>query len=412
MTVITLEIERPLYRGFFLARHQGKIVMVKGPVMTGETVEAIIEEDRKDYFIASAIKIIDPSPERISPPCIYFSVCGGCHFQHIPYDLQVKIKEEVLQDCLQRIMKTDIALSESMINTNQWNYRLRGQFKVSAEGIGLHKRSTRDVVKTDRCLLMSKEINNHIQRANDIVRRLKIREFHITHGDCLIAMIITRKSALTDEEAERLASDLMSGGLSGLTILRGDLQPLIFGKSFTTLDHLGLQYTISPQSFVQNNWVLNQAVISFVRQKLKPRNGIKILDFYAGAGNFSLPLAGDAEVVAVEGNKHAIQDGLRNLEINSIRNYRFVRSTAEKYKTDDKYDTIILDPPRPGLTKRAMENVLSMLPERIVYLSCNPTTFARDMKKLIGTYDTESISMIDFFPQTFHIEALAFLHLR
>jgi 23S rRNA (uracil1939-C5)-methyltransferase len=409
MMVLTLKIERPLYRGFFLARHQGKVVMVKGPVMTGETVQAVIEEDRNDYFTASAIKIIDPSPERITPPCKYFGVCGGCHFQHIPYDLQVKIKEEVLQDSLQRIMKAEIVLSESMTNNNQWNYRLRGQFKVSAEGIGLHRRGTRDVVKTDTCLLMSEEINKHIQRTNKIVRKLKIREFHITHGDCLIAMIITRKSALTDEEAERLALDLMSEGLSGLTILRGDLQ---FGKSFITLDHLGLKYTISPQSFIQNNWVLNQAVISFVRKKLKPRNGMKILDLYAGAGNFSLPLASDTDVVAVEGNKYAIQDGQRNLEINNLSNYRFIRSTAEKFRTDERFDAIILDPPRPGLTNRAMKNVLSMLPERIVYLSCNPTTFARDMKKLLGNYDMESIRLIDFFPQTFHIEALAFLHLR
>jgi 23S rRNA (uracil1939-C5)-methyltransferase len=412
MMVLTLKIERPLYRGFFLARHQGKVVMVKGPVMTGETVQAMIEEDRNDYFTASAIKIIDPSPERITPPCKYFGVCGGCHFQHTPYDFQVKTKEEVLQDSLQRIMKKEIVLSESMTNNNQWNYRLRGQFKVSAEGIGLHRRGTRDVVKTDTCLLMSEEINKHIQRTNKIVRKLKIREFHITHGDCLIAMIITRKSALTDEEAERLALDLMSEGLSGLTILRGDLQPLTFGKSFITLDHLGLRYTISPQSFIQNNWVLNQAVISFVRQKLKPRNGMKILDLYAGAGNFSLPLASDTDVVAVEGNKYAIQDGQRNLEINNVSNYRFIRSTAEKFQTDERFDAIILDPPRPGLTNRAMKNVLSMLPERIVYLSCNPTTFARDMKKLLGTYDMESIRLIDFFPQTFHIEALAFLHLR
>jgi 23S rRNA (uracil1939-C5)-methyltransferase len=409
---LILTIERPAFGGKFIARHEGKVVMVKGHVLPGETVEVAVENEKKDYLAASAVHILEPSPQRITPPCEYFGICGGCSFQHVPYDLQIRLKEEILRDCLKRIAQTEMELAGPVAGTDQWNYRQRGQFKVSGEGFGLHIKGTNDVVHIEKCLIMDNAINEYIQRANRLIQGTRIKEFHITCGDSLVAQIITRKKALSPRDAGELASQLIDAGLSGLTILVGDSAPLIFGKTYITTGLLNYQYTLSPPSFIQANWKLNQSVVKIIRDTLHPLKGKKVLDLYAGAGNFSIPLAGEAEVTAVEGNPHAIEDGRRNLEINNIMNCTFIRSSAEHFRTSEHFDIVILDPPRPGLSHKVMIKVLEMLPERIVYMSCNPTTFARDLKKLSIQYDIGSVRMIDFFPQTFHIEALAFLRLR
>jgi 23S rRNA (uracil1939-C5)-methyltransferase len=203
----------------------------------------------------------------------------------------------------------------------------------------------------------------------------------------------------------------MDAGLSGLVISRGREEPDCFGDRFISLDLAGYKYTLSPMSFVQSNWKLNQEVVNIIREMLGPLKDRRILDLYSGAGNFSLTLAPEAKVVAVEGNRYAIDDGERNLEINGIDNYRFECSSSEKVKLKEEYDVIILDPPRPGVRYRLIKKILAHGPETILYISCNPSTFARDLKRLSEKYDIELIRMIDFFPQTYHIEAMALLRL-
>ena len=412
MKNLILKIDRPASGGQFIARHEGMVVMVKGHVLPGETVEVAVENEKKDYLAAYAVKILEPSPQRIIPPCEYYGICGGCSFQHVPYDIQVRLKEDILRDCLKRIARTETELAPSVVSGDQWHYRQRGQFKISAEGFGLHKKGTNDVIHTSRCLLMDDAINKYIQQANGLVRGTRLKEFHITGGDSLVAQIITRKHALTPRDAEGLASQLINAGLSGMIAMIGDSVPMSFGKTYMTASLLQYKYTLSPPSFIQANWRLNQTVVKIVRDTLLPLGGMKVLDLYAGAGNFSIPLAGEAEVTAVEGNPYAIEDGRRNLELNNTANCTFIRSTAEHFRPTGHFDVVVLDPPRPGLSHKVMLKVLDMLPERIVYLSCNPATFARDLRKLSAKYNIDSVRMIDFFPQTFHIEVLAFLRLR
>jgi 23S rRNA (uracil1939-C5)-methyltransferase len=413
MQNLILKIDGPGYGGLFIGRHDGKIVMVKGAVLPGETVEVNIENDRRDYLTATVKRIIESSPYRIKPPCRFFGKCGGCHLQHIPYRQQVRIKEEILRDCLKRLGKIDMELSESVISNNPWNYRIRGQFKASEEGIGFHINNTRDIINVGKCLLMSKEINEFISEADRVIGNFKIKELHITSGDSLIAQIIARKHSLSSPpDLNRLSSDFMGAGLSGFVLFRGDREPLHFGTTFITLGLGKLKYTVSPSSFIQSNWNLNQKVVKIIKDALDTLKGRRVLDLYAGGGNFSLLLASEAEVIAVEGNMYSIEDGKRNLKINNIKNCRFVCSSAENFRTEDYVDIVILDPPRPGLTSRAISNVLTIMPESIVYMSCNPTTFSRDIKKLQKKYDIESVRMIDFFPHTFHIEVLAFLRLK
>ena len=412
MSNLIIKIERPAFGGVFIGRHEGKIVMVRGAVLPGETVEVSIDEDKKDYLTASAVKILEPSPERIEPPCEYFGICGGCSLQHVPYPLQVRIKEDILKDSLRRVAKIEMDHSASVVNKDPWNYRLRAQYKVSEEGLGLHKKGTREVVKIDRCMLMNDKINEYAQGVHLLLKGVKAKEFHITGSDRLIAQLITKKSVFSIRDAERLGPELTGAGLSGLVVSRGREDPDCFGKTYISLDLSGYEYTLSPMSFVQSNWKLNQKVVNIIREMLGPLKGRRVLDLYSGAGNFSLTLAPEAEVVAVEGNRYAIDDGERNLEINGIDNYRFESSSSEKFKLKEEYDVVILDPPRPGIRYRLIKKILALEPGTILYISCNPSTFARDLKRLSEKYDIESIRMIDFFPQTYHIEAMALLRLR
>jgi 23S rRNA (uracil1939-C5)-methyltransferase len=410
MSTTILKIERLAYGGVSIGRHNGKVVMVKGAVLPGETVEADIDNEKSDYITASAKKVIEPSPERIEPACKYFGLCGGCNYQHIPYALQVQLKEEILKDCLKRLAKTEIELSAPVVNDNPWNYRLRGKFKVSRDKIGFYKENTREVIDIDSCPLMVSAVNDYFGKSRSLIGGLGVREIHITGEENPMVLIhVPAHTKINKRNCGQFAMKFLNSGFSGFCIEAGNRIVFRYGTSYSTLNLGGLKYTVSPSGFFQSHWKLNLSLIDIIKNKLQPLKDKKILDLYAGAGNFSLPLAKDARVIAVEENRAAVKDGSRNLKINKIRNCKFIRSSSENFQAKDNVDIVILDPPRPGLTKKAMSNVLSLLPERIVYISCNPTTFARDLKKLLSKYEVESLRMADFFPQTYHIEVLAFL---
>lgn len=406
---LILKVERPVFGGLSIARHEGKIVMIRGTLLPGETVEINIENEKKDYLMAAVTKILDPSSQRIEPACRYFGSCGGCHLQHVPHNLQITVKEEILQDCLRRLGNIELDLSESIVNENPWHYRLRGQFKASHEGIGFYRENSREVVDICGCPLMAEEINEYFHKARMLLKGFHVEEVYIVSGNRCMALIKTPTRARSKKDWDTLALAFLDAGFSALFIEVADKKILRYGESYVTLNLENLKYTISPMSFFQSNWKLNQKVVKLVKNNLVPLKGKKILDLYAGAGNFSLPLAHDAQIFAVEENLYTMEDGKRNVELNNIKNFSFIRSSAEKFRIEGCIDIVILDPPRAGLTNKAIKNVLSIMPERIVYISCNPTTFARDLKKLHSKYAIESMRMIDYFPQTFHIESVAFL---
>ncbi len=281
-----------------------------------------------------------------------------------------------------------------------FNYRHRAQFKVSKEGrIGFYREGTREVVPIKSCPLM-------VDRINEVLERLRstdlagIKEVHVTSGDSLVALL---KGV---EYGDALAERFTEMGFDGVAFDDGTYR----GKGHVSFDVMGLVYTVSPWSFFQSNWTLNCEVIKTIKETLGPLEKTRVLDLYAGAGNFSLPLAREgAEVIAIEDNPHSIKDGQRNVSYNKVRKYKFVSGRAEDARFKGEFDIALLDPPRPGLTNEAMKRVMELAPERIAYVSCNPSTFARDLGKLSGLFAIDSVRMIDLFPNTYHIESLAFL---
>ena len=410
MTNIILKAESPAYQGFCVGRLNGKVFLVKGAI-PGETLEVKIDEEKKGYCIATATRIINRSPQRTEPACQFFGICGGCHFQYITYPGQIQIKEDVLRDCLRRIAGIETGLSEPLVINKPWNYRFKGQFKISPGKIGFYREKTREVVDVDSCPLMISEINECLGKIRSLLKDNDISsgEVHISYGDSVIAFC----KGISQYAPAKLAAKFKDAGIKGIIIESSNRRLLKHGDCNATLNLGGLQYKISPMSFFQGHWDLNVKVVEFIKKSLAPLKGKTILDLYSGAGNFSLPLAAEAdEVIAVEGNKNAVEDGRQNLKINDIKNCRFVLSSAEDFEVSGPVDILILDPPRPGLTNRVTEKILKIQAERIVYISCNPANFARDLKKLLLKYEIESVRMIDFFPQTFHIESLTFLKLR
>jgi 23S rRNA (uracil1939-C5)-methyltransferase len=390
----------------------GKVVFIKGAI-PGELVEVALEDKKKDYCLASVKNVVEPSPFRRQPPCRVFGVCGGCQLQFVEYERQVSLKEEIILDTLRRIGGIDVQLMPSLTE-REFRYRHRVQFKISQKGeIGFFREGTREVIAVDECPVAVDEINRVLHGLKTLDLK-GVREIHVIAGDTVAALI---KGNISEDFAQRL----LDTGIAGIAFEAGDS----LGKDYITLDLNGLKYTITPWSFFQSHWHLNIKVVETVIKKLALLEEKRILDLYAGAGNFSLPLSeGAKEVVAVEDNQYAIDDARRNASLNGIKNCRFIQASVEKLFEAKKkqtvhalfgdagYDIIVVDPPRPGLPSDCLRTILEAESEKIVYVSCNPATFARDMKKMKEKYEMESIQLIDFFPNTFHIESLAVLCLK
>jgi 23S rRNA (uracil1939-C5)-methyltransferase len=414
MLSVVVKADVPGYGGRSIGKLNGKVVLIKGAI-PGEVAEVIIEEEKRDFSLGTAVSIISTSPDRCDPPCRYFGSCGGCQLQYIDYSRQVRLKEEILSDCLKRIAKTEKQLSPSLKGAYPWNYRLRGQFKIASGRIGFYKEKSREVVDVETCPLMSEQVNEYLGRArallHDIAGGITAGEVHISCGEEAVVLLkISDPESVQRSRLDKLWRDFLDVGFSGLAFQSPGRKTIKLGQFYLTLHLENLKYMVSPLSFFQSNWSLNLEVIGILRSALRPLREMKVMDLCSGAGNFSLPLSMDAgQVIAVEENNEAVRDGKRNAEVNGIKNCTFINASIDSTVIDSDVDILVVDPPRPGLTGSTIDNIVRAMPDRIAYVSCNPATLARDLNKLVRHYELESVRMIDFFPQTYHIESLALL---
>ena len=396
-----LESLSPAYGGYSIARDE-KVILIKGAI-PGEVVDVEIQEKKRDYSVGFVVSVVEPSADRVEPPCPVFGRCGGCQLQYMRYERQVAMKDEVLRDTLSRLGKIETDLGAPLSGAN-WHYRRKAQFKVSKTGeIGFFRESSRDVITFNECPLMNEDIKVLLERIKEKCSVVNLSDIHVAAGDTPVALLKGKGYDTAFFE------DFVGVGLTGIAYN----DSIAYGGAYTGFDLNGLRYTVSPWSFFQAHWELNRKVVEFMVDTMGPLEGKNVLDLYAGACNFSLPCAArGAEVAAVEENPYAVEDGRRNLELNGTKNCKIVKSSSEKYRINKKFDVIILDPPRPGLTSEVVKKITDNPSEAIVYVSCNPATLARDLKKLKEKYDVQSVHQIDFFPNTFHIESISFLKIR
>jgi 23S rRNA (uracil1939-C5)-methyltransferase len=398
---VILEALRPAAGGCSVALHDGIVHFVRG-ALPGETVEAEVTESRKSHRFANATRILEPSPHRVPPPCPVYGICGGCRLQHAAYPAQLEMKRDVLRDTLRRIGRIepgDIDANPS----EPYGYRVRGTFRVDARGPALLREASHDLVHVDRCPLMSEGINRVLPALQGLPAPRGIDEVRIvSNGEKTSIAFRDRRG--DDETRARLAS----AGIAGGSFADG-----AWGEPRVAFPLGGLEYAVSPAAFLQANWRVNLALVERLAG-LCGETGGRVLDLYAGAGNFALPIAAaGCAVVAVEGHDDSFRSLQENIAGNGLSGRcRAVRSPVERFRDAGRFDLLLLDPPRTGLSPAARALVLKIGAPRIAFVSCDPATLARDLSALSPRYGIRSVSMYDFFPQTHHIETLALLDAR
>ena len=379
----SVTIEKWVYGGEALARLDGRVVLAPF-VLPGETVRL----DADDGIHARLAEVLTPAPERVAPPCPLFTRCGGCHYQHAPYDFQLARKVEILREQLRRVGKIEYTGEIETISGPPLGYRNRAQFHIADGSIGyLAPRSHTLVPVTGECPVSSPRLN---QALAEIRGRLSDPRF-----PCFVHSleIFTNETEVqvnaleTDRPVARSFYDWC-----------GSMVAIDYATSFGT-------FRVSPRSFFQINRFLIEPLVDAA---LYQAEGKTALDLYAGVGLFAVPLARRFEnVIAVESSVTAARD----LEVNAAR--AEVRLETERARVEDFLrtlaetpDFVLADPPRAGLDKAVVAQLQRLVPPRLTLVSCDPATLARDLAGLTS-YRIERLTLVDLFPQTYHLETIA-----
>ena len=375
-----VEVERILPGGMGLAHAGGKTVFVS-LAAPGDRLRVRVEREQGNVLFASIEEIITPSPLRVEPPCPYFGRCGGCDFQQLTYEAQLAAKTEIIRDCLHRIARIesvpDFVVTPSPDN---WRYRMRATWQIDREQrtIGYYERGSRRVCDVVDCAVLRPALQEKLEEV--------------------------RATAWVQVPEELKHLDVVQGenGVSFAPAFAG------FQTSELSLTVRGEVYQFNAEAFFQINPSLLGSLIDFA---LGDASGESVLDLYCGVGLFTLPLARRFKsVVAVEANSAAARFARRNLQQATLSNARVITATVTDWfrsRPVGPVDFVLLDPPRAGAESAVIKGILDLRPAEICYVSCDPATLARDLKKLVaGGYAIDSIAGFDMFPQTHHVETV------
>jgi 23S rRNA (uracil1939-C5)-methyltransferase len=422
-----IKIEKLVYGGDGLARlpadehGPGKTGFVPF-VLDGERVEATLTEQKPGFARARVESIIESSSERIDSACPYFQRCGGCHYQHVNYKTQLKIKSAILRETLLRTAK--IELSDLQLHSsNEWNYRNRTRLKVQTEpefALGYYKFRSHELLPVEQCPISSPLINRAIAAIwaagseNEVPQEVREIEFFAdaADGELVLEIYCAHKTSRTD--AQLIAEKLMRAvaDVKGTAVFeeisqnqnREPKRLAEFGTPALGYTTKQTSYHVSAGSFFQVNRFLVDELVGLVRSGV---SGQLALDLYAGVGLFSTVLTRSfAQVIAVEASQTSYSD----LRQNAVPEVKAVRATTEQYlgqATALRPDLVVADPPRSGLGENVCRSLAKLGAPRITYVSCDPSTLARDLRTLLTLgYRIAGAHLVDLFPQTYHIESV------
>lgn len=377
--------------GDMTAEYQGRDIPVFGGI-DGELVDARIyrfKRRRIEIVMAMVVDVIESSKSRISPPCSYFGNCSGCQWQHIDYPYQLELKKRiVLQEFSSYQSLSSVEVLDVISSPSQFFYRNHARFTVRFGGqLGFSNRITRRFVRIDECMLMSEKINEtlaELQDKSSETTNLSVR-VGINTDDLLIQPKLSNPD-ITLETGQRWYVEKMKG----------------------------INFRVASPSFFQVNTVQAENMIDIVGDLLNLTGRETLLDAYAGVGTFAILLSDRAgKVIAIEESSSAVEDAKFVAE--NIENVQFVLGRTEDVMADldTEIDALILDPPRVGCHPDALDAILRYTPKKIAYVSCDPSTLARDLDILLqGDYLIDHVQPIDMFPQTYHVECVVSLSLR
>lgn len=401
--VIALELTGMAYGGEAFGRSEEGMMIFVPFALPGERVEVELREIHKRWGRARLHKLVTPSPERTKPRCGHFQTCGGCHYQHLNYERQVQVKSDILVDQLQRIGGIrDPAMGAPVQSPAPWNYRNRLRFHVTTQGeLAFYSHDEKDLMPVRECHLPQPEIDQvwpqmEIEPGSN-VREVELRTDRHGHAQVVLHGVGGPDFHL---DLDRSAS---------VVWLEESATVVLAGDAPTWMEVHGRSFRISPGAFFQTHSELTGALVDLVMEVASLEAGMEVFDLYAGVGLFSAFMAArGAGITAVEASPAACADFEVNLDaFNEIRLYQAsVEHALPALET--RPHVVVADPPRSGLGRVAVDGLLHMAPERFVYVSCDPATLARDGKRLeAGGYKLRRITLIDLFPQTFHIESVS-----
>ena len=391
-----------------MARDEGKVWLVSY-ALPGEVVEAEPRGRQGGVAVAATTRVLEPSPHRVAAPCPYFGTCGGCQLQHATYTHQLDLKRQVVAEAWARAglrLPPDAAV---LGMEDPWRYRIRGEFEAVAEAsgwrFGFHRMRSHAVLPVDSCAIHDERIERALPafaRAANELRLTGLQNLLLTVEPAgrglLWRLRVNSKGWLRDEYAHRVAELLPDAALL---------------DDAMSLDFWDMTFRVRSDTFVQTNYRQMLVLYRAALDMLQPMPEEKVLDLYAGIGTISVAVArGCRSVTAVEENPRAVQLGRLNARINSAR-VEYLPGKVEDVLRGvrlGQHDAVILDPPRAGCEPAAIAELVRLGAGRVVYVSCEPSTHARDIAALVrGGYRVRRAAIVDMFPQTYHIESVALL---
>ena len=435
----TVTIEGYGEGGMGVARIDGRVVFVHG-ALRGEKCRVLILKTLKSVAFAKVLEVLEPSSERITPDCPYFPRCGGCTYRHIRYEEELRLKKQRVQDNLSRIGGSDVTVEEILGAQDTLRYRNKAQYPVSKDGaVGFYRARTHEVIECEHCLLVKPEADAAAEALREYMQSCRVAGYDEKTGRGLVRHLYIRSNAAGESlvcvlvngdklpKEDRLVTLLRdacpkcTGIVLGTNTKKGNV---ILGDRYRTLwgsDRLedtlcGKTFRLSVPSFYQVNRVQAERLYAKAIEFAGLTGQETVLDLYCGAGTITLALSDHAKkVLGAEIVPEAIDDARENAARNGVKNAEFfcgdASDVAKKLARENlRPDVITVDPPRKGLAADVVESIAEMQPQRVVYVSCDSATMARDVKRLADLgYTAQRACAVDMFPRADHVETVVLL---
>ena len=443
--IVKVDISAMTAQGSGVGRTEDGAVIFVPFTAPGDELEARVLKVKKHYSFGKVERLINPSPARIEPTCSCFGKCGGCVYRHIDYNSEIEIKTQRVRDAIERIGGfKDIKLNPLVFSESTERYRNKSQIPAVNSGggisLGFYANHSHRVIPCSDCLLQPECFSVAMKVTEDFMRDTaqpaydertgtgKLRHLYIRYAgatDELMICFVVNGSGLEheDELIKRLREALpnlktvvFNSNTENTNVVLGKLNRVAYGRGYITDILLGKKFRLSPMSFYQVNRAQAERLYSIAADYANLTGNETLLDLYCGTGTIGLTMADKCKrLIGVEIIADAVLDARVNAEENGVRNAEFLCGDAPYAaealrKQGISPDVIILDPPRKGCDSALIETVTKMSPERIVYVSCDPETLARDLKLFSGkNYSVEEITPVDLFPRTAHVETVVLL---
>lgn len=383
-----------------IASLDGKLCFIKG-ALPDELVNIEIIEDKGNYFIGKLLNVVTPSENRVIPKCPYYDKCGGCELMHQVNNKNLEFKQDKVKGIFKKICELDI--NPEIYSFNELNYRNKVTLKISNNELGYYEEKTHNIVDIDKCLLLDNSINKVIT----ILRRFIQNKNH-NISEIMIRSISNEIMISFDNLNPVYKNELLGLFHNESIYINGEL---VFGNKSLIETIEDYKFYVSPESFFQVNTVTFKELYKYVISKLD--NEETALDLYSGTGTISILMSKYFnKVYGIEVSHSSIEDANENLKLNNVFNVEFIEGKVEDkidLLKELKVDTVIMDPPRSGSDNKSLTSIMKINPKKIIYISCNPVTLARDYNVLKEQYSLKNIDLFDMFPQTSHVECVCLL---